>query len=95
MLFNQEQFLVFKNDAGCTPTYFNVSDNLSFETNPLNTGTYYLVVLNNVSDTPIIVNVSYSLTPVGVYYDRSSLPAPIGIADYGVYNISGTLREWC
>jgi hypothetical protein len=50
------------------------------------------VVLNNVSDTTITVNVSYALTPVSVYYDRSSLPAPIGIADYGVYNISGTLR---
>jgi hypothetical protein len=92
MLFNQEQFLVFKNDSGGIPIYFNVSDNSSFETSPLNTGTYYLVVLNNVSDTTITVNVSYALTPVSVYYDRSSLPAPIGIADYGVYNISGTLR---
>jgi Thermopsin. len=92
MLFNQEQFLVFKNDSGGIPIYFNVSDNSSFETSQLNGGTYYLVVLNNVSDTTITVNVSYALTPVSVYYDRSSLPAPIGIADYGVYNISGTLR---
>jgi hypothetical protein len=30
MLFNQEQFLVFKNDSGGIPIYFNVSDNSSF-----------------------------------------------------------------
>ncbi|ACP44845.1 Thermopsin [Sulfolobus islandicus Y.G.57.14] len=92
MLFNQEQFLIFKNDSKGIPIYFNVSDDVSFKTSPLSTGIYYLVVLNNVSNNTITVNVEYLLTPVSVYYYKSSLPAPIGITDYGVYNVSGILK---
>ncbi|WP_246252915.1 thermopsin [Acidianus brierleyi] len=92
MLFNQNQFNIFEKNSSGTPIFFNVSDNVSYKVGPLSTDTYYIVVLNNVTNNTINVNTEYSLVPYNVYNVRSSLPAPIGIADYGVYNISNTLK---
>ncbi len=61
---------------------------------PLSAGPYYLIIDNNITGTAALVNFSYSFLPVYVYGSHSSLPAPVGIADYGVLNSSGYLYPY-
>jgi Thermopsin. len=61
---------------------------------PLAGGTYYLVIYNDLSSGTASVNYTASTVPVNVYYYHSSLPAPIGVADYGVLNASGALHPY-
>ncbi len=60
---------------------------------PLTHGYYYLVIYNpGTQNAFVILNVWTE--PVNIYKIRSSQPAPIGIADYGVANYSGSLSPY-
>ncbi|MFP3293434.1 MAG: thermopsin family protease, partial [Nitrososphaeria archaeon] len=61
---------------------------------PLAGGTYYLVIDNDISSGTAYVNYTASTVPVNIYTGYSSLPAPIGVADYGVLNASGALHPY-
>jgi hypothetical protein len=58
---------------------------------PFSTGVYYVVALNNVGGTTASVIMNVTEIPVNVFYLHSSLPSPIGIADYEVINVSSKL----
>ncbi|MEM0123678.1 MAG: thermopsin [Conexivisphaerales archaeon] len=54
-------------------------------------GTYYIVIDNSISFSEAQVSYDYSLIPVDIFTLHSSSPASVGIVDYGIENISGTL----
>jgi len=58
-------------------------------------GSYYLVLAyNGSSSSPAVVVLRYETVPVSIEALYSSVPAPIGIADYGVLNSSGTITAY-
>ncbi len=72
--------------------YYNQGTSTRANIGPLQGGEYYIVVENGNSQTAE-VNVQYGTVPVDIYH-YSTLPAPIGIADYGVLNNSGSLSPY-
>ncbi len=58
---------------------------------PLVMGTYYLLIYNDIQNLSAEVTYRVSTIPVNIYAMHRSLPAPIGIADYGILNRSGVL----
>ncbi|MGC9209404.1 MAG: thermopsin [Nitrososphaeria archaeon] len=58
---------------------------------PLVRGTYYLLIYNDIQNLSAEVTYKVSTIPVNIYAMHRSLPAPVGIADYGVLNRSGVL----
>ena len=91
MVFNSSQFQLFHNNTHGTPIYYTVGGNVVGIVGPFSTGVYYVVALNNVSDTTASVTMNVTEIPVNVFYLHSSLPSPIGVADYGVIDVSSKL----
>lgn len=91
MVFNLTQFNFFYNMQPSTPIYRSVGINVTGIVGPLIRGTYYVVAFNNVSNSTAFVRMNITEVPVDIHYERSSLPAPVGIVDYGVVNSTGRL----
>lgn len=60
---------------------------------PLIRGVYYIVIYNP-GPSEATLNLKAWTEPVDIYKIRSGSPAPVGIADYGVANYSGTLSPY-
>ncbi len=74
--------------------YHSEGQRVSANIGPFTNGTYYLVIDDDVSQHNAYVYYSISTLPVNIYSFHSSLPAPVGIADYGVMNSSGLLYPY-
>ncbi|MDG6930099.1 MAG: thermopsin [Nitrososphaerota archaeon] len=90
-LMTQTQFTLF-NDSGIT-SYLSSSSGTAVResANAPENGNYYIVIDNRISPSEALVGYGYSLVPVDIFGVHSSPPAPVGIVDYGVENISGAL----
>jgi thermopsin len=92
-VFNSQGFAAFSS-TGLGTTLFNVSGTrVEGSVGPLQTGEYYLVA-DNYGGTLAHVAVWYGVEPLSVYYLDSKLPAPVGIADYGVRVVNDTLKPY-
>jgi len=88
------QYSNFQSTGAAQSIYHSEGTYITANIGPLVNGTYYLVMDNDVSSQNVSVSYSLSTVPVNVYSYHSSLPAPVGIADYGVMNSSGTLHPY-
>ncbi|BBE41758.1 Thermopsin precursor [Conexivisphaera calida] len=93
-LMTSYQFSEFESTGSSSSVYSAEGTQVSGDVGPLYGGTYYLVVNDDVSSQEASVSYEISTVPVDVYEYHSSLPAPIGIADYGVLNSSGVLHPY-
>jgi len=92
---NQRQFNQFKL-SGSMNSLYNYTDissvSKTVQLGPA--GSYYLLMVNDISITDALVAYSYSTVPVDIYLLYDSAPAPVGIVDYGVLDASGTLTPY-
>ncbi len=93
-LMTPSQFSQFSSTGSSTYVYSASGERVQGDVGPLSRGTYYLVVYYGASTGEAYVLYEASTVPVNVYEEYSSLPAPVGIADYGVINCSGVLRPY-
>ncbi|MGC8555772.1 MAG: thermopsin family protease [Conexivisphaera sp.] len=93
-LMASSQFSAFESTGSVSSVYGAEGTIVDGNVGPLSGGTYYLVIYNDLSSQDASVTYSASTLPVDVYEYYSSLPAPVGIADYGVLNASGALRPY-
>ncbi|MGC8848242.1 MAG: thermopsin family protease [Conexivisphaera sp.] len=93
-LMTSYQFSEFESTGSSSSVYGTEGSRVSGNVGPLSGGTYYLVIYDDVSSQEASVSYEISTVPVDVYEYHSSLPAPIGIADYGVLNSSGVLHPY-
>ncbi|MGC9192125.1 MAG: thermopsin family protease, partial [Conexivisphaera sp.] len=93
-LMASSQFSEFESTGSVSSVYGAEGTVVDGNVGPLSGGTYYLVIYNDLSSQDASVTYSASTLPVDVYEYYSSLPAPVGIADYGVLNASGALRPY-
>ncbi|MFP3309006.1 MAG: thermopsin family protease [Nitrososphaeria archaeon] len=93
-LMTPSQLSGFEATGSAQYIYHSSGTYVSSSVGPLAGGTYYLVIYNDLSSGTASVNYTASTVPVNVYYYRSSLPAPIGVADYGVLNATGALHPY-
>jgi len=70
-----------------SPRYVGLNINGSIN---IGKGNWYLI-LRNPSNASVMVNYSYGTIPINPFLSYSGPPAPIGLADYGVLNESGSL----
>ncbi|PMB76001.1 MAG: hypothetical protein C0177_04185 [Fervidicoccus fontis] len=90
-LMTPSQLSTFKSSGSIEYLYSYRGYNISANIGPMHYGTYYLVVYNDASNEIAYVSYQVSTIPIDVYSYYNSLPAPIGIVDYGVVNSSGVL----
>jgi len=57
-------------------------------------GDYYLLIDNDLSGAEVSLDVAYRTVPVDIYLFHASPPAPTGIVDYGMQNVSGNLLPY-
>jgi thermopsin len=86
---NATQFEIFSRIGENNALYSCTSNSLSDAVTLGSTGTYFLVIDNDISGTTANVTYSYHAIPVDIYDGYSSAPVPTGIADYGEENESG------
>ncbi len=91
---SSSQFASFESTGSTQAIYHSQSSYVNVNIGPFLGGTYYLVIINDVSSQNASVIYSLSTLPVNIYSFHSSLPAPVGIADYGVLNASGVLHPY-
>ena len=88
------QFSKFESTGTAQALYEAEGSSVKANLGPFIAGTYYLVMLNNVSSQQARISFSLSTLPVDIYSVHSSLPSAVGIADYGVLNSSGVLKPY-
>ncbi|MEM4957022.1 MAG: thermopsin family protease [Metallosphaera sp.] len=90
---NSSQYQAFTQSGSFNSLFMAYGNNISFNVGPLPGGEYYVVVENNGS---LNANgfLSYSAVPLVPFTVHSTLPAPVGIADYGVKNTSKGLQGY-
>lgn len=81
---DEGQFSVFQSTGFATAIFEVAGTNATGSAGLPSQGTYYLVVWNHGTGTTATISVSFSTVPVNIYAIKSSLPAPIGLADYGL-----------
>ena len=91
---SSSQFANFQSTGSTQSIYSSEGTSVSADVGPLSAGTYYLVVYNDISSQNAYVNYNLSTIPVNIYSFHQSLPAPVGITDYGVLNASGVLYPY-
>jgi thermopsin len=93
-IMNGEQLSAFEEGLLLGYVYHANGSIISGNVGPLVKGIYYLIILNNIGNFSAAISYTLSTVPVNVYAMQSSLPAPIGIADYGVQNNSGIIKPY-
>ena len=86
----QAQFTAFRSSSSTAALYHSFGTNVASSQSLPPSSTSYLVAYNDVSQTTATVQITGSTNPVDVYRLYSGPPAPVGIADYGVENYTGT-----
>jgi len=82
-VFTSQAFSTFSQTGSAPSVFSKTGKDVKASVGPLQAGTYYFVVDNEGSHTAR-VSVWISEEPLSVYLLYHALPAPIGIADYGV-----------
>ena len=98
-LMNNTAYYDWTTNGGTVPNnspYNNYTQNVNTNVT-ISAGHYYLVIWNNGSTNSDIDNASYSIYKpfVNVNAEYSGLPAPIGLASYGLTNASGVVSPFC
>jgi len=91
---SSSQFSQFSSTGSSNYIFHALGTRVSGNVGPLSSGSYFLVVDNNVSNSTASVNLAYSVLPLIPFLAHSSPPAPIGIADYGVMNTTSGLKGY-
>lgn len=91
---NQGQFSAYQSGGSTSSVYHSSGTSVASRTTLSASTEYYFVVDNDVSHSSAIIQVSVYTDPVNVYTSYSVLPAPIGIADYGVTNSAGAVHAY-
>ncbi|WP_449462273.1 thermopsin [Tardisphaera miroshnichenkoae] len=94
LLMNSTQFNIFMSNGKQSYLFASSGVSITGEVSMRLPGSYYLVLISNETSFPAVVTLGYATVPVDVHVLYSSAPAPIGIADYGVANSSGTLLPY-
>jgi hypothetical protein len=82
-VFTSQAFSTFSQTGSAPSVFSKTGKDVKASVGPLQAGTYYFVVDNEGAHTAR-VSVWISEEPLSVYLLYHALPAPIGIADYGV-----------
>jgi len=93
-IMNGQQLSAFEQGLFSGYVYHTSGSTVSGSVGPLVRGIYYLVISNDIGKFSAAISYTLSTVPVNVYSIRSSLPAPVGIADYGVQNSSGIIKPY-
>ncbi len=93
-IMDSKQLSAFEGGMPTGYVYHKSGSTVSGSVGPLVKGTYYLVISNDLDNVSAALTYTVSTVPVNVYLIHSSLPAPVGIADYGVLNSSGIISPY-
>ncbi|MFP3130934.1 MAG: thermopsin [Nitrososphaeria archaeon] len=88
------QFANFESTGSAQAIYHSQGSYVKANIGPFLGGTYYLVIYNDLSSQAALGSYGLYTLPVNIYSYYSSLPAPVGLADYGVLNASGVLYPY-
>ncbi len=93
-IMNSKQLSAFEKGYNVGYVYFASGSEVSGNVGPLVKGTYYLIISNENQNLSAAVTYTVSTVPVNIYLIHTSLPAPVGIADYGIVNSSGFIKPY-
>ncbi|BBD72931.1 thermopsin [Sulfodiicoccus acidiphilus] len=88
LVMTSSQFHSFSNGIAAGVVFSSLGTHLDGDVGPFSGGLYYIIIDNNVSGQTAEVDLEYGGLPVDPFLYHSKLPAPIGIADYGILNTS-------